>query len=142
MRLLVLLLLALFASGCTSAGDGGDGGNGGDDGNDREGYRDGVVFFNEEFSAASVQPATFQVLVEEGAREVILEIQQDSGVMPNLHVELTGCGEVDPPASGGWQAYPLCDTAEAGQQTLTISVETGAPAGTGRALLRADLPDP
>ena len=138
------LLLAFTVSGCmaddANGNDDGDDGRSQDTDNDRPGYREGVVFHNEEYSVSSVQPATFSVQVEAGAREVILEIQQESGVLPNLHVELTGCGEVDPPASGGWQAYPLCDTAEAGTQTLTISVRSGGPSGNGRALLRADLP--
>jgi hypothetical protein len=138
-----VVLLLVLASGCLSdSGDGGDDGVGGN-GDDRAGYRDGVVFFNEDYTVSTAQPAAFQVDVEVGARTVILEIQMDSGVMPNLHVELTGCGEVDPPSAGSWQSYTLCETPAAGRQTLRITVQgVVGGSGSGRALLRADLPDP
>ena len=144
MRLTWMVIASVFAlAGCL--GNGSDPASDGQDGDDaaasdREGYRDGVVLLNEEFTASTTTPATFEVTFEEGAREVILEIQQDSGVMPNLHVEVEGCGGTDTPASAAWQSYPLCDEPQAGRSTVTISVKAGAPAGTGRFLLRADLP--
>ena len=142
MRVLAgLVLVAAMLSGCSSPADDGLGSGEADDlSADRAGYREGVVFLNEGFTASSVQPASLPVTVEEGALDLILEIRQDSGVMPNLHVELTGCGGLDPPASGGWQAYLVCAEPTPGSQTLLISVSSGGATGTGQALLRADLP--
>ncbi len=135
--LAVLLLTAILASGCLSADDG----EGSDARGDSEGYRDDVAFFQEDYTVSTAQPATFPVDVEDGARTVTLEIQMDSGVMPNLHVELSGCGEVDPPSSGGWQSYPLCEQPSGGRQSLTLTVQGAiVGSGTGRVLLRADLP--
>lgn len=135
---LLLFLVATLASGCLS-----DGKDSSDDvlGDDRESYRDGVAFFQQDYTVSTAQPATFPVDVEDGARTIILEIQMDSGVMPNLHVELSGCGEVDPPSSGGWQSYPLCERPAGGRQALTLTVQGAVVgSGTGRVLLRADLP--
>jgi hypothetical protein len=140
MRVAFLFIAALLA-GCTSPTSDDDG-TGDQAMDDRPGYRDGVVLINEEFTASAAQPAEFDVTFEEGAREVILEIQQDSGVLPNLHVEVEGCGTVDPPAAASWQSYPVCEEPSAGTKQVTISVKAGSPAGTGRFLIRADLPDP
>jgi hypothetical protein len=143
MRAILLLLLLPLLSGCasdeTSRGSD-DAGNPVPDAPD--GYRAGVVVVNEEFTVASGQPARFPVEFGPDARNVVLEIQQDSGAMPNLHVEVGGCGEVDPPASAGWQSYLVCERATAQETQVTISVNPGLPAGTGRFLLRADLPSP
>jgi hypothetical protein len=136
MRSVLAVAFLLFLPGCVSD----DRSDSGDEPGDRPGYRDGVVLTNEEFTASAAQPGRFEVTFPAGTREVILEIQQDSGVMPNLHVAVEGCGEVDTPASASWQAYPLCDAPPAGEAQVTISVKVGAPAGSGRFLIRADLP--
>ena len=149
MRLLVpLLLLALSASGCTSDpddDDGNDGSDGPSDGlsQDRDGYREGVVFFESDYTVSSLQPTTFAIDVDHGALDIILEIRQDSGVLPNLHVEVSGCGGVDPSASAGWQGYLVCaEPHGTGDQNLAISIRGGvAASGSGRVLLRADIPD-
>jgi hypothetical protein len=141
MRLPLVLALLVLLSGCFGAGDDDSGDGALQSGEDRPGYRDGVVVINEDFTVSSAQPARFEVPFGPGAREVILEIRQDSGVLPNLHVALSGCGELDPPASAGWQSYPLCDAASDEQAELTITVNAGAPAGSGSILVRADLPD-
>lgn len=99
----------------------------------------GVVLLDERFTAALGVPATFDVEVPSAARRVLLELDQDSGAIPNLHVELTGCGEADPPGSASPQDIPLCDRPTAGRQTLTVSVNAGLPAGNGRVVLTADL---
>lgn len=139
---LALALLATLA-GCTEQRDSDDPVTGDEVGSSRgdtPDYRQGVVVINEGFTVASGQPARFEAQFGEGARNVILEIQQDSGAMPTLHVDVEGCGELDPPASGGWQAYPVCDEATVATAEVTISVNPGLPAGSGRFLLRADLP--
>jgi hypothetical protein len=133
MRVLALLALALLLAGCSSpASTGSDGAPVAD--------RIGVVILNEPFKVAPSAPSAFQVDVQAGARNVQLEIRQDSGVLANLHVRLTGCGETDPPASSAWEAVTLCNVPNAGRQVLQVSMGDGPPAGSGQVLLRADLP--
>lgn len=139
---LVLLFLTLFA-GCLEEDGGADGSGDGQAAGGAghpDGYRMGVVLLTDEFTAVAGQEAAFDIVFTGDERNVILEIQQDSGVMPNLHVRIGSCGELDPPASAGWQAYPVCDEANAESTQVTITVNTGAPTGTGRFLVRADLP--
>lgn len=145
MRLLMaVLLLATLASGCTEGPESGsdDARNDRDDlSPDREDYRDGMVFFETEYSVNSLDPARFSVDVAESALDVILEIQQDAGMMPNLQVELSSCGQAQPASSGDWEAYLLCQEPVAGRQDLRVSIGGGmAATGSGRLLLRADLP--
>ncbi|HUR25351.1 MAG TPA: hypothetical protein VM327_04970 [Candidatus Thermoplasmatota archaeon] len=137
----VLLLVAALMAGCSSSPPAEKAvGDTQAEAYDSADYRDGVVLVNEEFTVTATAEAHYAVDFEPGTRLVILEIQQDSGVMPNLHVEVEGCGGLDTPASAGWQAYPLCDEPAPGNQQVILSVKPGSPAGTGRFLIRADLP--
>lgn len=98
-----------------------------------------LVLMDERFTASVGVPWTWQVSVPGSARNVVLDLTQDSGAIPNLHVELDGCGEADPPASASMQTVELCDEPSAGERTFSITVNAGLPAGNGRAVLRADL---
>lgn len=99
----------------------------------------GVVIFNEAFRATQAQPASFAVEVPVGAQHLQYEISQDSGLVPNLHVSLTGCGDATLPGSASTQNGTLCAAPLSGPQTLKVEVSNLA-VGTGRILLRADLP--
>lgn len=101
--------------------------------------RENVVLLDQPFRTTQAQAATFSVQVAAGAQHLQYEVSQDSGLVPNLHISLTGCGNANLPGSAGTQNGTLCQSPQSGPQTLKVEAANLA-AGTGRILLRADLP--
>ena len=127
-------LVLLMLSGCSSPSQ--------DDGDDPAGDaidRQGVVVLNQDYTVTFGQESDYATTFTGKERNVILEIRQDSGVLPNLHVEVGGCGEVDPPASAGWQTHPLCDSTTAHSTQVTITIRSGGATGSGSFIVRADM---
>lgn len=145
MRWALLVLLLPVLSGCTEVGDGDavpSDGQGGADVADGEQLRQGVVLLSQLYRVTYPRQSGYNITFTGEERNVVLEIQQDSGVLANLHVAIGGCGDVDPAASASWESYPICDRANPTSTQVTIDVKPGSPGltGSGRFIVRADVP--
>ena len=114
--------------------------------------RKGVVFFEDDYQLLPTGITAFDVVVPEGARNVVLEMSVSGASNPldEAVVSLSGCGQgfvswnpgpniiISISGGGSWRQDDMCLEASPGERGLEI--DGGATAMAGRILLRADLP--
>jgi hypothetical protein len=141
MRLLLVaaLLGTSLVGGCLDGDGGSNGALAGPSPSPEVPHGSQAILLDERFTAALGVPWTWTVELPAAARNVVVDLDQDSGAIPNLRVELEGCGGADAPGSASRQTIALCSEPSAGERTFAITVNAGLPAGNGNVVLRADL---